>query len=174
MAYSTLKRKHCNCSTNCERWPSFGCNGKNYNCLTDEEKQVIGSRNKVAQKKHAYNNAQSRMIHIAQKKAEQKEEGTPAWKLVLFYASAAIELAKKPFCENCGAFISPAYYRAATAHILPKKEDYGFPSVAAHPKNRLFLGGGCGCHNLTHRWDTFSKMKVWPVSVKLFLVKPKF
>jgi hypothetical protein len=59
-------------------------------------------------------------------------------------------------CENCGGKLN-AFNKWAkkcvTAHILPKN-DNAFPSVKAHPMNRMFLGKGifseCNCHDL---WD---------------------
>jgi hypothetical protein len=72
-------------------------------------------------------------------------------------------------CWECGESIPKKYARAATAHILPKKKEYGFPSVATHPLNFLILGAGCGCHNKTHRWDKFCTMKVWPLAVERFV-----
>lgn len=106
----------------------------------------------------------------------------PDENLELFFKLAAVELAKSPWCENCGAFIGIAkfddnpdvyrprltieqVYRNATAHILPKAI---FHSVRAHPLNKLFLNTTCGCHNKSHRWDTFSKMECWHLAVRNF------
>ncbi len=51
------------------------------------------------------------------------------------------------YCENCKKPINAAAYsnpRTIIAHIVPKSEKSGFPSVATHPLNRWF---GCGdCH----------------------------
>jgi len=60
--------------------------------------------------------------------------------LELFYDEAATQLAKHPYCQNCGEFIPEKYFRHATAHIFPKKVNGGFPSIAAHYLNKLFLG----------------------------------
>lgn len=89
----------------------------------------------------------------------------------LFWLTAEQELSKDPHCRECGAFIPKEYYRAATAHILMKSI---FESVKSHPDNRLFLGAGCGCHDKTHRLDTFAKMKVFPIAVMKFRLFEKF
>jgi hypothetical protein len=84
-----------------------------------------------------------------------------------FFADAAIEIDSQPKCWECGARIFRPFYRAATAHIFPKKI---FPSIAIHPLNYLILGAGCGCHNKTHRLDTFTKMGVWKEAVDRFRI----
>lgn len=77
---------------------------------------------------------------------------------------------RNPYCSECGEFIPEVVRLHAVAHIFPKSPNSGFPSVATHPLNFLILGAGCGCHNKTHRLDTFSKMKVWPIAVERFLI----
>lgn len=69
-------------------------------------------------------------------------------------------------CWECGDYINPKDYRSATAHIFMKST---FPSVASNEFNFVVLGSRCGCHNLSHRLDTFSKMKVFPVAVNRFM-----
>jgi len=87
----------------------------------------------------------------------------------LFWLTAEKELAAHPYCMECGEFIPPAFYRAATAHVLPKRKEYGFPSVAANLLNKIFLGAGCGCHNLyDNTWEDAAKMKVFPLAVSIF------
>lgn len=89
-----------------------------------------------------------------------------------WFRQCAIELDKNPHCQNCGRPIGQKYYRAATAHILPKRKEFGFPSIATHPSNKLFLGAGCGCHDLYDRtWEDASKMKIWPVAVEIVVVE---
>lgn len=66
-------------------------------------------------------------------------------KLNIFFASQLLEA--PDLCENeCGKSI--VYFknirsRVIVAHILPKRENGGFPSVADHPKNRVFLCPDC-------------------------------
>ena len=72
-------------------------------------------------------------------------------------------------CWNCGCFVGLSYIRAATAHIIPKREVFGCPSVATHPYNYLILGAVCGCHQKYDRsWDDASKMKVWELAKERF------
>lgn len=76
----------------------------------------------------------------------------------------AKEIADHPNCWECHSWVKKEYYRAATAHILPKAI---FQSVATHPLNYLILPAHC-CHNKTHRLDTFSQMKIFPEAVNRF------
>lgn len=62
-------------------------------------------------------------------------------------------------CVNCGATIHLPYAYASIAHLLPKAI---FKSVETHTLVYMILGAECGCHNKTHRIDTFIKMKIWP------------
>lgn len=90
--------------------------------------------------------------------------------LKMFFDEAAIDIAKHPYCQECGAFIPQIYYHASTAHLLPKREEYGFPSIATKSINRIFLGANCGCHKrYDNSWDDASKMKVWPLAVSIII-----
>lgn len=161
MKRTAIRKKTCKCG-NPKCYPSLGFSGWNFKCAPEEIKEKVGTKTQLARKKK--NARLSAALKIRKDAAIENKSS----ELELFFHLAAIELANKPYCAECNQFIPSAYYRAATAHILPKKKEYGFPSVAAHPKNKLFLGAGCGCHNKTHRWDTFAKMKVWPLAVEAF------
>lgn len=109
---------------------------------------------------------------ISDKKAKQiAEEKTVAGKLPSalalkkWFADIEAEHCSNGMgiCQECGAAIPKAFFRAATAHLLPKKL---FKSVAAHPLNYLVLGAACGCHYKTDRVDQFIKMKVWPEAAR--------
>lgn len=95
---------------------------------------------------------------------DNSEENKRRYELEVFFKNAAIEIAKNPYCIECGKFIPSKFYRAATAHVMPKST---FLSVATHPKNYLILGASC-CHDKTHRIDTFSKMKCFPIAIEHF------
>lgn len=86
-----------------------------------------------------------------------------------FWKNAEKVIAKKPYCWECGDFISKSDYRNSTAHIFAKSANSGFPSVAANEWNFVVAGVRCGCHNKTHRLDTFSQMKIFPVAVARFM-----
>jgi hypothetical protein len=108
------------------------------------------------------------LINTNENKFVQNQAAEDFAALQKFFKDAAKVIEDNPKCWECNTFIPKAYYRAATAHILPKNPNSGFPSVAAHPMNYLVLGAGCGCHNKTHRLDTFSKMKIFPEAVERF------
>ena len=97
----------------------------------------------------------------AEIEAIRKEEMSAFWK-----KAENVIKATGSKCWECGDKISPQDYRSATAHIFPKSL---FPSVASNEWNYLVLGARCNCHNLSHRLDTFSQMKVFPTAVNRFL-----
>ena len=90
---------------------------------------------------------------------QAKKEMDDFWK----YAESVID--KKPYCWECGDFISKNDYRAATAHIFPKSI---FESVASNKWNFLVLGARCGCHDKSHRLDLFSQMKVFSTAINRY------
>lgn len=85
--------------------------------------------------------------------------------LALFFKNSEAEVAKHPYCSECGSWIPSDYYRSAVAHIFMKSI---FKSIAAHPLNYLILSAGCGCHDKTHTLSDFSKMKVFKVAIEKF------
>jgi len=89
-------------------------------------------------------------------------------RMACFWKNAEKVISKNPKCWECGDFISKADYRNSTGHIFPKSGNSGFPSVAANEWNFVVVGNRCGCHNKTHRLDTFSQMKIFPVAVARF------
>lgn len=82
--------------------------------------------------------------------------------LAQFFKEAAEEIAKDARCWECQQPISINDFRNSTAHILPKEF---FKSIATHPLSYVVAGCRCGCHHRTHRLDTFSQMKIFPVAV---------
>lgn len=88
--------------------------------------------------------------------------------LNLFFASQLLEVPDN--CENCGCSLSylknSRMRKSIIAHILPKREMGGFPSVATHPQNRLFL---ClDCHkNMDEKGKEFVlKMNCFPLLIE--------
>lgn len=63
-----------------------------------------------------------------------------------------LQLATAPkFCENCNEALSKSMHtnpRTIIAHIVPKRQEYGCPSVATHPLNRWFA-----CEDCHNRYD---------------------
>lgn len=89
--------------------------------------------------------------------------------LNVFYIEALNELPDE--CQECGEPLdcqTPWQARCATAHILPKSLKQGFPTIACHPANKMFLGKkNCSCHTkYDDRDGAFrSTMKVYPAIV---------
>ena len=87
-----------------------------------------------------------------------------------WFLDAATQLAQAPFCQNCDQEINLAFLGTACGHILPKRVRHGFPSVAAHPLNRIFLGTACGCHQrFDNSWEQAAMMKLWPLVLEAFI-----
>lgn len=89
------------------------------------------------------------------KKAEKKAKG-------VYFAD---QIAKAPStCENCGKSlagtkaINPA---AIVAHILPKSEKSGCPSVALHPQNRWYACIQCHTDYDTKGAEFVTKMPIF-------------
>lgn len=87
--------------------------------------------------------------------------------LGIYFASQTLIMPS--FCEECNKQMptSPAWIRkACIAHILAKRPDYGFPSVAIHPVNKVFLCPDCHA-NMDNLGSVFIlKMKILPVLIK--------
>jgi len=74
------------------------------------------------------------------KKPRNKAKSVQKQVFGTYFASQMLEM--PTHCEESGVKLptSPAWLKkACVAHILPKRADYGFPSVAIHPLNRIFL-----------------------------------
>lgn len=93
--------------------------------------------------------------------------------LNVFFASQTLVM---PFiCDNCK---QPLYAfsnfekRACIAHILPKsaKQSVGFPTVATHPKNKLFLCAKGGCHDRYDKKGAEDRaaMNCYPLALERF------
>lgn len=94
-------------------------------------------------------------------KREKKQE------LNVFFASQILEI--PACCEECGDDIR--YWRdknprMLVAHILPKRKSGGFPSVATHPLNRVFLCPNCHTNMDNKGKDFVEKMKVYPIMIE--------
>jgi hypothetical protein len=109
-------------------------------CCVENCKRPIYSK-KMCQEHYWKDNAKKNQ-------EKKKANGTAAKKqksakeLNIFFASQLLEVPK--YCENnCGSSLdrlkNSKMRKAIIAHILPKREIGGFPSVATHPKNKLFL-----------------------------------
>lgn len=122
-------------------------------CRNTQKKKVKLEKAKEKQKVRSLKNTTQNL--------ENKENSD----LIVFFRNAEAEVAKHPYCMECGCWIPKDYYHSAVAHIFMKSI---FKSVAAHPVNYLILSAGCGCHDKTHTLSDFAKMKVFPIAVERF------
>lgn len=104
-------------------------------------------------------------------KAPVKKESKAA--LNVFFASQTLLF--PTHCENCGIELkiySSWERRKSTAHILPKSETSGFPEVATHPQNRIFLccDHGGHCHGNWDNKDAEARknMKVYNLAIERY------
>lgn len=78
--------------------------------------------------------------------AKNKAKEDKKAELSIFFADQLPQIPSR--CENCNTDIrsyraNKKFWRSLVAHILPKRENYGFPTVATHPQNRVFLCPDC-------------------------------
>lgn len=137
----------------------------------EERRPVPKPRKPITKKSNATVSIKVRsLMNTDENKFLQNQAAENFQALQNFFAEAAKIIEKHPYCQECGKFIPQKYYRAATAHVLPKRKEYGFPSVATHFDNFLMLGSGCGCHQKYDRtWEEAATMKVFPLAVVIFL-----
>lgn len=162
MTYSSIQKKKCTCG--CNMWPTLGFEGY----FSDHHPDPTRKQTKIDQAQArqrtriAATNASDKLRRgISTNKLEDNEA------LQLWFEE--IKRREEPICWETGDNIPISYMRAATAHILPKKDNIGgFPSVATHPLNYLILSPLNGSHDKTHTWSKFQLMKVWPLAVERF------
>ena len=170
--------------SNCRNHPVFGtdkitklgyCKGCQYKRTDLDRRSITVKGLEKAKKKAGWFDAEKvdlskhqdeftcgvSVIDEVEIEAIRKEEMAAFWK----NAETVIKKTGSK-CWECGDIISPQDYRSASAHIFPKSL---FHSIASNEYNLLILGARCNCHNLSHRLDTFSKMKVFPTAVNRFL-----
>jgi hypothetical protein len=155
MAYSTIQKKHCKCSPDCDKWPTMSCFGYWFGHLPEQLAKKAGTRRKVAIKNKNRRTAIAHKVRIAQKEVD----GGYAENLTLWF-KYQMSVSQK-VCENCGA--SLAHYNeddwyGSQHHIVEKSL---CPSVASHPQNHLILGKWC-CHSQWHScWHNASLMPIF-------------
>jgi len=145
---------------------------------TDIDKDGIVARAIKKQRKNVAERTGRALRVLAVTEPEVKGDKVKMAQMDLYWKSAANELRQNPYCQECGTWIPEKIkqigkkftlngYRCATAHVLPKKEEYGFPSIAHVLDNRIFLGAGCGCHAKYDRsWEDAATMKIWPIALE--------
>jgi hypothetical protein len=98
-------------------------------------------------------------IKSKSKKKESSKE------LNVFFADASLVF--PVYCENCGEkLLNTGSFtrRSQTCHILPKTASGGFPSVATHPSNKVFMCCFSGCYGHGN-WDNQDANKRKSMSV---------
>lgn len=146
------------------------CPAKDTACVkVGKELICIKCNNAGKTKKQIFKAKQRNLNNLSNKvKSFAKGEDAIADKdLEVWFDNVKRQIIKNPFCWECGMYIPEKYCRHASAHIFPKAI---FESVATHPLNYLVLGASCGCHDKTHRLDTFSDMGVFGEAVRRFRI----
>lgn len=123
--------------------------------------------------KHFSFQCQSQRKPISSSSSKVDNSATKEQKAALNVFFASESLIIPPACENClkPLKLNNAFERRSViAHILPKSDKSGFPTVATHLKNRMFLGKWCGCHG---NWDNKDaaarqKMNCYPLAIERF------
>lgn len=172
MAYTSIPQtKFGDCSCGCGGINVEGRKvAKEFMCLQSYNNMKTLEQIAKAKKKNAENLAARKLRGLAYSNPDIKA-GKDYQALELFFKNAAKEIAFMPQCAECGAFIPKSFYRAATAHVLPKRKEYGFPSVADNFNNWLKLGSGCGCHQRYDRsWEDAAQMKIFPLAIEKFKI----
>lgn len=158
-----IKQKKCKCG--CDKYPTIGFRGYNYRCAPEDIRAAkfskIRDQREKSKERQRVKGKVRRLIPLQDSEAVERQVRLNKW-----FEYVATVIAANPHCWNCGSPISKADYRNSTGHIFPKGI---FHSVETHPLNFVVVGNRCGCHNLTHRIDTFSKMMVWKKAKASFL-----
>ena len=142
--------------------PQLSCAGYCWEHAPEEIKSKYKSKKDLQSKAanaRKYANTKLRMANY--------KENT---ELELWFRRIALEIEKNPYCWETGDYISAKDYRSATSHIFPKAI---FKSISTHPMNFLILSPRNGSHDKTHRIDTFSQMKVFPIAIERFYLFEK-
>ena len=181
--------KYANCNN-----PECGCGGidvaghkvgKIFYCYPSYQKMKSNEQfAKQLKKQQQRNNLKSNngKIRALDNKLLDGVERDSFEKMQQFWKYCRSEIAKHPYCAECNSFISEYgykmtdsgkkisvdLYRAASAHCLPKRKEYGFPSIAHLEDNFLgALGSGCGCHfRYDKSWEDAAKMKIFPIAIE--------
>lgn len=167
MAFSSIKNNpFCKCG--CGKYKKLSMAGyATLDCMPEKLRSLekYQSKSNVANASRAKRLEISKKVHTAQNEVLGQETLKNRQELEQWFDNISRLIGRHPFCMECNAFVPSKFYRHATAHIFPKSI---FESVATHPMNYLILGAGCGCHDKTHRLDTFSDMKIFGEAVRRF------
>lgn len=151
-------------------------------CDTGEETKVIKRGKELFCIRHAQAQSAKKYLATAKERDRMRSqvsspdntEDDKVYKaqMDLFWLHAAKEIEKNPYCAECllkggRTFIPKEFYRHASAHCIPKRKEFGFPSVAANIINLLILSPHCGHHSLYDRsWEDASTMAIFPLAIE--------
>lgn len=162
--YSSIVRKKCKCSPQCNKYPSIGYKGYYYSHATNEIIEEVGTKRKVAIK-----NRNNRLALSAKLRKVQKEVDGVNNDLKLWFSYHMHTSEKK--CENCGADLShysEKDWRGSQHHIIDKSQINGCPSVATEILNHLVLCRWM-CHPQWHtNYSNAEKMPVFRLALEKF------
>lgn len=167
-----MNSKKCKCSPGCPLWPTIGFEGYNGDHHPDptlKQRKIDEAYARKKQRTAATNTGAKLRRGIStdnkleDNEAKKKFEAQQLW-------FEEIKRKEAPICWETGDKIPISYMRAATAHILPKKDSIGgFPSVATHPLNYVILSPLNGMHQrYDGSWEKAQGMKIWPRVVERF------
>jgi hypothetical protein len=142
--------------------PQLSCAGYCWEHCPEEIKVKYKSKKDIQKKA-----ANARKYASARLRMANYKENT---ELELWFRRIALGIERSPYCWETGDYISARDYRSATSHIFPKAI---FKSISTHPMNFLVLSPRNGSHDKTHRIDTFSQMKVFPIAIERFYLFEK-
>jgi len=106
----------------------MGCNGKNYNCLSDEEKLKKGSKRKVAQR-----NKNARLAAVRKiRKFETEKDGGEKWRSDMWFTARRLEMTGH--CIFCNGITckDASNFKNSVCHLFEKAH---FESIKWHPEN---------------------------------------
>lgn len=117
--------------------------GRCIDCDPDAPEKPIYSKKRC--KFHYWKNNEKENAEKKKAKGQTAKANETKKNLNIFFASQLLQTPDN--CENCGASLqylkNSKLRKSIIAHILPKREKYGFPEVATHPQNRVFLCSIC-------------------------------
>lgn len=88
----------------------------------------------------------------------------------VWFASQILQIPHN--CEECNKSLGALKSwkpKIIIAHILPKRKEYGFPSVACHPQNRMFYCWDCHTDFDNKGHDHAKQLKSLPLMRERFL-----
>lgn len=137
-------------------------------CVCCERKRLIYSK-KMCQSCYWSDN-KKKNDEKKKNNGKKAEKLKTAKEMNIFFASQLLEV--PDFCENCGGSLrwqKMNNKKSIVAHLIPKREVGGFPKVATHPQNKVFL---ClQCHgNMDNKGEDFTpKMNCFELICERFM-----